>query len=184
MVKLSFLDKLTGSLAPEDDYDDLFENDQESLHNHQQPDDTANMQIHHYSDNTEQDTNTATDIHTQEKAWIEEDEPTGELAVDIFQTDDEIVLKALVAGVPPRNLEIELTRDMITIKGTREEHKETTAENYYYQELYWGTFERTILIPEEIDVDASSASERHGILVIRMPKVNKARKARLKVKSR
>lgn len=111
-------------------------------------------------------------------------EPEGELAVDVYQTDDAIMVKALVAGVAPQNIDIALTRDMVTIKGTREPEQPIPNENYYQQELFWGPFSRTILLPEEVDVDSSDASERHGILIITLPKVNKARQAKLKVRSK
>ncbi len=93
------------------------------------------------------------------------------------------MVKALVAGVNPNSIDISLTRDMMTIRGNREEHKEVTEENYFYKELYWGSFTRTILLPEEVDVDMAEATTNHGILVIRLPKINKERKTKLKVKS-
>lgn len=112
------------------------------------------------------------------------DEPTGELAVDVYQTPDAIVVKALIAGVHPASIDISLTREMLTISGTRSDEREVDEEHYFQRELYWGSFSRTILLPEEIDVDLAEASERHGILMIRLPKVNKKRQAKLKVRSR
>ncbi len=111
-------------------------------------------------------------------------EPQGELAVDIFQTPDAIVVKALVAGVQPNSIDIALTREMLTISGTREDEREVEEDNYFQRELYWGAFSRTILLPEEVDVDLAEASEKHGILVIRLPKINKKRQTKLKVRSR
>jgi HSP20 family protein len=112
------------------------------------------------------------------------DEPQGELAVDIYQTQDAIVVKALVAGVQPQSIDIALTREMLTISGTREDEREVEEDNYFQRELYWGSFSRTILLPEEIDVDLAEASEKHGILMIRLPKINKKRQTKLKVRSR
>ena len=111
-------------------------------------------------------------------------EPQGELAVDIYQTPDAIVVKALVAGVQPNSIDISLTREMITISGIREDEREVEEDNYFQRELYWGAFSRTILLPEEVDVDLAEASEKHGILMIRLPKINKKRQTKLKVRSR
>lgn len=113
-----------------------------------------------------------------------DDSDGGELAVDIYQTPDAIVVKAFIAGVAPTSLDIALTREMVTITGTRTDEREVEEDNYFQHELYWGTFSRTILLPEEVDVDLAEASERHGVLVIRLPKVDKRRQTKLKVKSR
>ncbi|MDO8552428.1 MAG: Hsp20/alpha crystallin family protein [bacterium] len=108
----------------------------------------------------------------------------GELAVDVYQTADAIVVKALIAGVQPTSIDISLTREMLTISGSREDEREVDEENYFQRELYWGSFTRTILLPEEIDVDLAEATEKHGILMLRLPKINKKKQTKLKVRSR
>ncbi|MDO8481749.1 MAG: Hsp20/alpha crystallin family protein [bacterium] len=118
-----------------------------------------------------------------DSAWAES-EPQGELAVDVYQTPDAIVIKALVAGVQPTSIDISLTREMLTISGVREDEREVEEDNYFQRELYWGSFSRTILLPEEVDVDMAEATEKHGILMIRLPKINKKRQTKLKVRSR
>lgn len=122
-------------------------------------------------------------ISTRGEDWQGE-EPQGELAVDIYQTPDAIVVKALVAGVQPQSIDISLTREMLTISGSREDEREVEDDNYFQRELYWGSFSRTILLPEEVDVDMAEASEKHGILMIRLPKINKKKQTKLKVRSR
>ena len=122
-------------------------------------------------------------INTRDEGWAG-DEPKGELAVDIYQTPDAIVVKALVAGVQPTSIDISLTREMLTISGMREEEREKEGDNYCQRERDWGSFSRTILLPEEVDVDIAEASEKHGILMIRLPKINKKRQTKLKVRSR
>lgn len=111
-------------------------------------------------------------------------DPGGELAVDVYQTNDAIVVKALIAGVQPSTIDIALTREMLTISGSRTDDKEVEEDGYYQRELYWGSFTRTILLPEEVDVDMAEASEKHGVLMIRLPKINKKRQTRLKVRAR
>ena len=101
-----------------------------------------------------------------------------------METADAIVVKALVAGVQPTAVDIALTREMLTISGTREDEREVEDDNYFQRELYWGSFSRTILLPEEVDVDLAEASEKHGILMIRLPKINKKRQTKLKVRTR
>lgn len=113
----------------------------------------------------------------------ESDTQEGELPVDMYQTRDAIVIRALVAGVNPEDLDIAITRDMVTLKGTRDENQEAPDEDYYHRELFWGSFSRTILLPEEIVIDEAEAKEKHGLLEIMLPKLDKDRSARLTVKS-
>jgi HSP20 family protein len=120
----------------------------------------------------------------QQDDWKAEEEKTGELAVDVYQTPDAIVVKALIAGVQPQTIDISLTREMLTVSGIRSDEREVEDDNYFQRELYWGAFSRTILLPEEIDVDRAEASEKHGILMIRLPKINKKRETKLKVRAR
>jgi HSP20 family protein len=125
-------------------------------------------------------------VPVKDSSWQEprQEEPTGELAVDVYQTPDAIVVKAFIAGVQPNTVDISLTREMVTISGARQDEKEVEEEHYFQRELYWGSFSRTILLPEEIDVDLAEASERHGILMIRLPKINKKREMKLKIRTR
>lgn len=181
MRKPSFFEKLTGSISP-DDYDDLFEGQ------HEEHDDGPQASAIDHGGHEDAAMPPAQQAPQEQHPaasleQTEEVEQEGELSVDIYQTADAIVVKALVAGVNPNSIDISLTRDMITIRGNREEHKEVTEENYFYKELYWGSFTRTILLPEEVDVDMAEANTNHGILVIRLPKINKERKTKLKVKS-
>ncbi len=112
-----------------------------------------------------------------------EEEPAGELAVDVYQTPTHIIIKAMIAGVKPDDLDVSITRDMVTIRGKRERHTEGTAGDFFFQELYWGAFSRTIVLPQEVEIEEAEASEKHGLLVVRLPKLDKGRQAKLKVKS-
>ncbi len=115
--------------------------------------------------------------------WQEEDAGVGELAVDVYQTPEDIIIKTMVAGVHPEDLDISITRDMVTIKGTREASHDVSEENFFFKELYWGTFSRTILLPQEVEVEEADASEKNGLLTIKLPKIDKGRQTKLKVKS-
>src|SRR3989338_10558096 len=105
-------------------------------------------------------------ISLENEKWRQRDtpEPAGELAVDVYQTPEAIVIKALIAGVHPNAVDISLTRETLTVSGTRSDEKEVDGENYFQRELYWGSFSRTILLPEEVDVYVSKASGKHGVL--------------------
>ena len=115
-----------------------------------------------------------------EEEYVEED---GELSVDVYQTPNEIIIEAMLAGVKPEDLQISITRDMVTIKGRRDGNTQISEDDYFYRELYWGSFSRSILLPHEIEIENVEAVEKHGLLIIRLPKVDKARQAKVKVKS-
>ena len=122
--------------------------------------------------------------HTAENPTaLREAEVEGELAVDVYQTPTHIVIKAMIAGVRPEDLDVSITRDMVTIRGKRERHTEGTNGDFFFQELYWGSFARTVVLPQEVEIEGAEAMEKHGLLIIRLPKIDKGRQARLKVKS-
>jgi HSP20 family protein len=114
---------------------------------------------------------------------VDPDMEEGELSVDVYQTPNEIIIEAMVAGVKPEDLHLSITRDMVTVKGRRDGNTSVTHDDYFYKELYWGTFTRTILLPHEVEIEEAEAVEKHGLLIIRLPKVDKARQTKLKVKS-
>lgn len=164
--KKSFLERLTGNMKMEED-DGIFEEEKFSP--------VQNKKISSFNKE-----NTENNIQ-KESNWDEEIE--AELTVDLYQTPSDIVVKTMVAGVQPDNLSITITRDMITIKGKREETHAIDNDNYFVQELYWGSFSRTISLPEEVDPEEAEAIEKHGLLIIKLPKLDKNRETKLKIKS-
>ena len=112
-----------------------------------------------------------------------EEEAEGELAVDVYQTPSHIIIKAMIAGVKPEDLDVHITRDMVTIKGRREKFSEGGTSDYFFSELYWGAFARTIVLPQEVEIEDAEASEKHGLLIIKLPKIDKGRQTKLKIKS-
>ncbi len=113
----------------------------------------------------------------------DEEEKDGQLTVDVYQTAEMIVIKTMVAGVRPEDLDISITREMVVIKGKREEERSIREDDYFIRELYWGTFSRTIMLPQEVEVEDCDAVEKHGLLIIKLPKIDKGRQTRLKVKT-
>ena len=116
-------------------------------------------------------------------AEVPEEAVDGELAIDVHQTPTHIIIKAMIAGVRPEDLDISITRDMVTVRGKRERHTEGSSGDFFFQELYWGSFARTVVLPQEVEIEEAEATEKHGLLTIRLPKVDKGRQAKLKVKS-
>ncbi|MFH1769877.1 MAG: Hsp20/alpha crystallin family protein [Parcubacteria group bacterium] len=107
----------------------------------------------------------------------------GQLTVDVFQTEDDIVIKSTIAGVTAEDIDVSITNDMVTIKGHRKTDETVSGSNYYHQELYWGAFSRSVILPEEIDADKAIASMKNGILTLRLPKLTRSRVKKLKVRS-
>ncbi len=112
-----------------------------------------------------------------------EEEAEGELAIDMYQTPNEIVVKTMVAGVKPEDIDISITRDMITVKGKREESHDFSGDDFFHKELYWGSFSRTVMLPQEIEVEEAEATNKNGLLTIRLPKLDKNKQAKVKIKS-
>jgi len=110
-------------------------------------------------------------------------ESEGQLPVDVHQTAGDIVVRAFVAGVRPDELSISISRDMVEIEGSRIEREQTSGSDYFTRELFWGSFCRTIMLPQEVDVEASSASAKDGLLTIILPKLDKAKQTKLRVKA-
>lgn len=121
------------------------------------------------------------DQEEPEKSKPEGDEE-GELTVDIYDQGDSIIIQSTVAGVKPEDLDISITNDSVTIRGKREKIDEVSENNYYYKELFWGTFARSVILPEEIEEDAAEASLKHGLLMIKLPKKRRGVVQKLKVK--
>jgi HSP20 family protein len=162
--KRSFFEKLTGGVRL-DDEDLEFENPRPKVYSPQVKSKDAPREIE------------------KEENWLEEEEPEGELTIDVYQTPTDIIIHSMVAGVKPEDLHINITREMVTIKGKREENKTITKDNYFSQELYWGSFSRTILLPQEVEPEEAEAIEKHGLLTIKLPKVDREKQTHLKVKS-
>lgn len=110
------------------------------------------------------------------------DEETPGLAVDVYESDNELVIQSMIAGITPENLRISVTRDSVTIGGRRTPH-DIPDDRYVTREIYWGEFSRTIELPFPIDTDGADAVEKYGLLIIRLPKLDLKRTQELKVKS-
>jgi HSP20 family protein len=115
-----------------------------------------------------------------EESFAETNE--GQLTIDVYQTENDVVIKSTIAGVKPEDLDVSINNDMVTIKGERASEEEVSEENYYYQECYWGGFSRSVVLPVDVLSDKAEASLKNGILTIRLPKAasNKAKKIQVR----
>jgi len=106
----------------------------------------------------------------------------GRLNLDVYEVNDDIVIKSAIAGVEEDDLDIEITSDTVTIRGERSHGEEVSEENYFNRECYWGAFSRGVHLYTEIDPDKAEATLENGILTIRLPKLYKSSQKKLKVK--
>ena len=110
-------------------------------------------------------------------------EPEGQLTVDVYQTPDDIVVRSAIAGVKPEDIDVNVTPDSITIRGSRELERSAEGTDYLYQECYWGRFVRSIILPQEIDPESASVTFKNGILTVHLPKATKKKTRKLSVKA-
>jgi len=107
----------------------------------------------------------------------------GQLTIDMWQTPTDIILQAIVGGIKPDDLDVEISNDMVTVRGKREKSRQVQAHDYFYQELYWGSFSRSVMLPQEVDSDEAEATIKTGLLTIQLPKLDKTKTHKLKVKN-
>lgn len=110
-------------------------------------------------------------------------EPEGQLTVDVYQTPNDIIVQSAIAGVKPEDIDIDASSDSITIRGERHQEHKVSEEDYLYQECYWGRFSRSVILPQEVDADNASVTFKNGVLTIRLPKANRVKTKKLKVRS-
>ena len=118
----------------------------------------------------------------QGSAWQSLGGQEGQLAIDVYQTDTELVIQSTIAGVKPEDLDISIESDAVLIRGNREHLPETGGRNYFYQECFWGPFSRQIILPEETDSNRATAEMKEGVLTIRIPKIERKKKRKIAVK--
>ncbi len=175
-VKKSFFEKLTGAKRIEDE-----ENENEFGRDRNL---SAAPEI--YSEDTETEVlfNSAARRAPREEANFSapQEDGEGQLTIDVYQTDTDVVIKSTIAGVKPEDLDVSIVNDMITIRGERKQEEEIHEENYYYQECYWGSFSRSIILPIDVLPDKIEASMKNGILTIRMPKADNTRTKKIQVR--
>jgi HSP20 family protein len=195
MKKRSFFERLAGNLRfneTDEDIDDIEEAPAPRMNNtinHAKSVLERNIPTHHAPSQRRELPISAAFVPEEEPEekpilrQLHEEEEVGQLPVDVYETPREVIIQTLIAGVLPEHLTINITRDVVSISGKREENKSISQDSYHIQELYWGSFERVVDLPVEVEIDNAEAIERHGLLMIKLPKLDKSRKAALKIKS-
>ena len=92
------------------------------------------------------------------------------------------MVESAIAGVAPDDIDVNVTADSIAIRGTRKREKAVSEEDYLYQECYWGKFGRSIILPQEVDPEGAVVKFKNGILTVTLPKANKKKVHKLKVR--
>ncbi len=113
--------------------------------------------------------------------WFEDME--GQLALDAYQTEDAVIIKAPIAGVNKEDLEIAVTDEVVTIKGTRQDVTAANRDGYFVQECYWGNFVRSYVLPVSVDADRAQAALQNGMLTITIPKLEKSKTRMIQVQA-
>ncbi len=162
--KKSFFEKLTSGMKfnTNDEYDETYEEE--------------------YLEDSNEGKKLSIKSNSDEDIEGEYEEEIGELSIDMYRIDNAIVIKTMVAGIKKTDIDITLTRDMVVIEGSRQPENLGKIRDTYFEELYWGGFERTIELPEEVDIEDAEATEHHGLLTLILPLIDKHRQARLKIK--
>lgn len=123
-------------------------------------------------DATQQQQTTSTQQPTDEAAWAESDEDfPGQLAVDVYETEERLVVKARTAGVNKEDLDVSISDGILTISGTLSSGDDTEVTNWHIQECFWGEFSRTLALPVPVKEDEVEAVLKDGVLTISFSKV-------------
>ena len=105
-----------------------------------------------------------------------------QLSIDLINTDDKIVVNANIAGFEPNDLDIQVTREVVTITAKDCSARKDYGGDYVYQEMYWGSYSRTVVLPQEIETDSVDAEINNGILTLKLSKIDKDKKRRIRIK--
>jgi len=106
-----------------------------------------------------------------ESNWPSANQEVAELALDIFETDKEFVVIAPIAGITKEDLDVSVSKGMLTIRGQRKQDKTIEKKNYLYEECFWGQFMRRVVLPDDIDISVTQADLKNGLLILKIPKI-------------
>jgi HSP20 family protein len=115
---------------------------------------------------------------SKEKKWFGQE---GQLAIDVFQTDNQLIIQSAIAGIKSEDLDISIEKDIISIRGVREKQSDESGD-YFIQECFWGPFSREIIVPVEIDPNLAEALMKDGVLTIKLPKIVREKKRKIVIK--
>ncbi len=116
--------------------------------------------------------------------WLTPFEGAATLALDVFETDDDVTVRASIPGVKPEDIDITITGDTLTIKGETKEEKEDKKGNYHLRERRYGAFQRSITLPTHVNADKAKAEFEHGVLTLTLPKLEEVKPRSIKIKAK
>ena len=105
-------------------------------------------------------------------------------AVDMYQTEDDVIVKTAIPGIKPEDVQISVTGDTLTIKGETKEDSDDKQKAYHIREQRWGSFERTLTLPTDVKADKAQAEFENGILTITLPKAEEVKPKTISVKAK
>ncbi|MGB4762547.1 MAG: Hsp20/alpha crystallin family protein [Candidatus Saccharimonas sp.] len=136
-------------------------------------------------DNIAEDTNSAASsvpVADDDASWGEsEDDFPGQLAVDVYETEEQLVVKARTAGVNKEDLDVSISDGILTISGTLSSGSDSDATNWHIQECYWGEFSRTLALPVAVKEDEVGAVLKDGVLTISFSKIKQEQAKRITI---
>ncbi len=110
------------------------------------------------------------------------DSESGDVLLDVYQTPNDLVVKASLPGVRPEEVDISITGDILTIRGEHKEEKEVKDKDYLMKELHYGSFSRSIVIPISVESDKAEAVFENGILTLTLPKAEEVKPKQIKIR--
>ncbi|PIR96327.1 MAG: hypothetical protein COT92_01685 [Candidatus Doudnabacteria bacterium CG10_big_fil_rev_8_21_14_0_10_42_18] len=185
-AKTSFFGKIMGGNVAEEEPEEVIVSHEEIGLEPEElaPEELAEEQEMETEEVEEAEAKGAEELKPKEKSggedWLNDFE--GQLNIDMYQTKDNVIIKSTIAGVRPEDIDITVANDMVTIKGSRRKEETVTEDDYFYQECYWGSFSRSVIIPVDIDSEKIEADLKAGILTVIIPKAAKAKTKKVKVK--
>jgi HSP20 family protein len=118
------------------------------------------------------------------RTWIAPTEGVATLALDVFESDDDVTVKASIPGIKPEDIDISITGDVLTIKGETTEDKEEKSGNYHLRERRYGAFQRSISLPTLVSADKATAEFESGVLTLALPKMEEVKPKSIKIKTK
>ena len=115
----------------------------------------------------------------EQNNWLEAE---GQLVLDVFRKEDNLIIRAPIAGVKSEDIDITIENDFISIKGERKKQEEKKEDCFFYKECYWGKFSREIVLPCEVDSQRAKADMKEGVLIISLPIIERKENKKLEIK--
>ncbi len=106
------------------------------------------------------------------------------LAIDMYETKDDVIVKAALPGIKPEQVEVAIAGDTLTLRGESKEENEVKEENYIRKERRYGSFSRSVTLPSGLKADKADATFENGVLTLKIPKTEEAKPKSIKVKAK